>query len=598
MRKLLLLTLIHFCVFQNIIQAQTEKDVPSVISRVTVYPQGAQIEREASFDLKTGNMVLSFKNLSPYISKESIRIDGAANYTILNVQLENDYLNELEKKKDRLELDAQIQAYKEKTEDEETAIKILNEKLEFLKTNKEVTGKQQSITPEVFKSFSAIYNENYEKYSLEILKRQRLIRQYSKEIEKLNHQFIANNSKTDMPSGRINVTIDAKHNQATTMKLIYMVSNASWYPSYDIRFVNTNKPLTVSFKSNIKQNTGIDWKNVKIKLSTAKTNVSAQIPTLSTSQVEYDQSSISSALKGRAAGVSVTNSNEGALGSTRVMIRGAGSISNSEPLCVVDGVPGGNISQINPDDIESVNVLKDNAATSIYGSRAANGAVIVKTKKNKEKSMPQLITTKTETSSEFTIDAAQTVNADDKLNIVTFKEAELNATYEYEAIPKLSKNVYLIAKVTDWNKADLLDGEANVYLENSYVGKSSINTQQFSDTLDISFGVDNNITVNREKLKEFSESQFIGSNKKESLTWKITVRSNKSYPVKLKISDQVPVSTTKEIQVEVLELSGGSMNANTGKVQWIAELKPNETKQYLLKYTLKYPKDKKLGNDL
>jgi uncharacterized protein (TIGR02231 family) len=156
----------------------------------------------------------------------------------------------------------------------------------------------------------------------------------------------------------------------------------------------------------------------------------------------------------------------------------------------------------------------------------------------------------------------------------------------------LAKRVYLIGKISDWNKADLLDGEANVYLENSYIGKTTINTQQFGDTLDISFGIDNNIIVNREKIKDFSESQFIGSNKKETYAWKLTARNNKDYPIKLKLYDQVPVSASKDIQVETLELTGGSMNPNTGKVVWTMDLNPNETKQVILKYSVKYPKDK------
>lgn len=178
------------------------------------------------------------------------------------------------------------------------------------------------------------------------------------------------------------------------------------------------------------------------------------------------------------------------------------------------------------------------------------------------------------------------------LTPITFRESELKATYEYQSIPKLSKNVYLIAKIPDWYKADLMDGEANIYLENSYVGKSRINTRQFSDTLDISFGIDNNISVNREKIKEFSQSEFIGSNKKVTVAWKITIRNNKPYPIKAKLYDQVPVSSNKDIQVEALELSGGSMNENTGKVVWSVELKPNETKQLILRYLVKSPKDK------
>ena len=90
------------------------------------------------------------------------------------------------------------------------------------------------------------------------------------------------------------------------------------------------------------------------------------------------------ALQGIAAGVSITQ-NSGAPGAgTRVTIRGLGTIGNSNPLYLVDGVPVGNIDYLNPSDIESIDILKDAASAAIYGSRAANGVVLVTTVKGKK----------------------------------------------------------------------------------------------------------------------------------------------------------------------------------------------------------------------
>jgi TonB-dependent SusC/RagA subfamily outer membrane receptor len=594
MKKATTALVIIMIAFQSFTSAQTEKEIKSKISNVTVYSSGAQIERTATFDIQQGKSMLAFKNLSPYINKESIRVDGDGNYTILNVQLQNDYLNELEKTKEINDLNTGIQQYQDKIEDEETWIKILNEKLEFLKANKSITGKEQAVNPEVFKSLNLIYGENFEKYSLEVLKRKRLIKDYTRETEKLENQLSTLNSKSELPSGTITIMVDAKKTQSSTIKLDYLVDNASWYPSYDIRFVDNNKPLTVSFKANISQNTGVDWKNVDLKLATAKTNVSAQIPYLNANYLQfYYPNYLSSSLSGKVAGVQLSNNAvPGAV--SEMKIRGITSINgNDTPLYVVDGIIREDISYLNPDNIEKMDVLKGASASAIYGSRGANGVVMITTKQESDKSdVPLTVTAKNETSNEYIVDAPQSVNSDNKLNSITFRETQLNATYEYQSIPKLSKNVYLVAKISDWYKADLMDGEANIYLENSYVGKSRINTQQFSDTLDISFGIDNNISVNREKIKEFSQSEFIGSNKKATYAWKLTMRNNKPYAIKAKLFDQVPVSSNKEIHVETLELSGGVMNENTGKVVWTIDLKPNETRQVILKYSVKSPKDK------
>lgn len=595
MNKTATTLVISMIAFQSFSTAQTEKEIKSKISNVTVYSSGAQVERTATFDIQQGKSLLAFKNLSPYINKESIRVDGDGNYTILNVQLQNDYLNQLEKTKEINDLNAGIQQYQDKIEDEETWIKILTEKLEFLKANKSITGKEQAVNPEVFKSLNLIYGENFEKYSLEVLKRKRLIKDYAKETEKLENQLSTLNSKSELPSGTITIMVDAKKAQNSTIKLDYLVDNAKWYPSYDIRFVDYNKPLTVSFKANISQNTGVDWKNVDLKLSTAKTNISAQIPYLNANYLQFYYPAYSNnSLTGKVAGVQLSN-NAGSVGATsEIKIRGIASINgNDAPLYVVDGVIQTDITYLNPDNIEKMDVLKGASATALYGSRGSKGVIVITTKQGSDESdVPLTVTAKNETSNEYIVDAPQSVNSDNKLNSITFRETQLNATYEYQSIPKLSKNVYLVAKISDWYKADLMDGEANIYLENSYVGKSRINTQQFSDTLEISFGIDNNISVNREKIKEFSQSEFIGSNKKSTYAWKLTMRNNKPYAIKAKLFDQVPVSSNKEIQVETLELSGGVMNENTGKVAWTIDLKPNETRQVILKYSVKSPKDK------
>jgi TonB-dependent SusC/RagA subfamily outer membrane receptor len=594
MKKTATALVISMIAFQSFSIAQIEKEIKSKISNVTVYSSGAQVERTATFEIQPGKSLLAFKNLSPYINKESIRVDGDGNYTILNVQLQNDYLNQLEKTKEISDLNAGIQQYQDKIEDEETWMKILNEKLEFLKANKSITGKDQAVNPEVFKSMNLIYGDNFEKYSLEVLKRKRLIKDYSKETEKLENQLSTLNSKSDLPSGTITIMVDAKKAQNSTIKLDYLVDNANWYPSYDIRFVDNNKPLTVSFKANISQNTGVDWKNVDLKLATAKTNISAQIPYLNANYLQFYYPSYSNnSLTGRVAGVQLSN-NVAPGAASELKIRGITSINgNDEPLYVVDGVEQKDVSYLDPDNIEKMDVLKGASATALYGSRGSKGVIVITTKQGSDESdVPLTVTAKNETSNEYIVDAPQSVNSDNKLNSITFRETQLNATYEYQSIPKLSKNVYLVAKISDWYKADLMDGEANIYMENSYVGKSRINTQQFSDTLDISFGIDNNISVNREKIKEFSQSEFIGSNKKATYAWKLTIRNNKPNAIKAKLFDQVPVSSNKEIQVEALELSGGVMNENTGKVAWTLELKPNETKQVILKYSVKSPKDK------
>jgi TonB-dependent SusC/RagA subfamily outer membrane receptor len=578
-----------------IIYAQSEKNISSTIKKVTIFSHGAQIENEASVTLQPGQMVLRFTGLSPYLNKESIRIDGDGSFTILNVQQQNDYMNKLDKSKESEALQNKIDELKLKIEDETIRINIIKEKLAFLDINRQITGKEQTVNPETFKVMNAYYGDNVESLNLETLKKQRLINDYNKQITQLTNQMNSLNANVDLPSGTIIVTIESKQAHVSKLTFNYLVDYASWYPSYDLRFQGVNKPLSITYKANIRQNSGNDWKDVDIILSTAKTNISAQIPELSASYLQFYYPQISQVLQGRAAGVQINEEfSPGA--SPEILVRGTGSIDkDATPLYVVDGVPQSSISSIDPNDIDKIEVLKDASATAIYGSRGVNGVVLVTTKQNKEKSsIPLTITSKQETSNEFMVDGKQTILSNNKNTTIVFKEAEFSAAFEYQSIPKLSENVFLIGKINDWYKAELMDGEANIYLENSYVGKSVINTREFKDTLELSFGIDNNINIKRERLTEFTENQFIGSNRKETRAYKLTIRNNKTYPLTAKITDQIPVSTTKEIQVETMELSGGKPDTDSGKVVWEITLKPNESKDLIIKYSVKYPKNKQV----
>ncbi|GJM62606.1 SusC/RagA family TonB-linked outer membrane protein [Persicobacter diffluens] len=116
-----------------------------------------------------------------------------------------------------------------------------------------------------------------------------------------------------------------------------------------------------------------------------KSDVTGSVASVDAKELQQSLSpNIDQALQGRAAGVSVM-SNSGSPGSnTMVRIRGIGSVNNSSPLYVVDGVPLGDISSLNMQDVETMEILKDASATAIYGSRGAHGVVLIQTKSGKK----------------------------------------------------------------------------------------------------------------------------------------------------------------------------------------------------------------------
>jgi len=197
-----------------------------------------------------------------------------------------------------------------------------------------------------------------------------------------------------------------------------------------------------------------------------------------------------------------------------------------------------------------------------------------------------------ETTITFDIAIPTTVASDGKIQTVEIQRLTAPTDYKYVTLPKLSPLAYLTANITDWAKLSLQSGEATLYFENSFVGKSNLNVNQLTDTLTLSLGTDNSILVKREKRKDFTSKKVIGANKTETYSFLMTIRNNKTTPVKITLNDQIPISSNSGITVEPIELTGGRYNVQTGEIKWDLDIKQQETRQIILTYSVKYPKDK------
>jgi len=148
--------------------------------------------------------------------------------------------------------------------------------------------------------------------------------------------------------------------------------------------VTVGSNTTLSIKMSANSNSLAEVAVVSVGYGTARRkDVTGAVSSVSSEQIaKVPVTALDQALQGRASGVQVTNNDGAPGGSVSVLIRGVGSLGNNDPLYVVDGYPiTGGLNNINPNDIASMDILKDASATAIYGVRAANGVVIITTKK-------------------------------------------------------------------------------------------------------------------------------------------------------------------------------------------------------------------------
>jgi len=242
--------------------------------------------------------------------------------------------------------------------------------------------------------------------------------------------------------------------------------------------------------------------------------------------------------------------------------------------------------------IKNTEVIKGAAATSIYGSRAANGAVIVTLKDGLE---DYVSVAENELNVTFDIDIPYDVPANGKEQTATLKEYAVNTQFKYYSVPRLDKDAYLLAEVSDWEKLNLLPGEASIVFEGTYVGRSFIDPNSTFDTLNLTLGRDKRVVVKKEKLVDYSSVKFLGSNKLQRITYEITAKNNKQDTVKILLKDQYPLSTLKEIEVELTDAGGAVVNTDIGILNWILELAPGESRKIRFSYNVKYPKERQLN---
>jgi hypothetical protein len=444
-----------------------------------------------------------------------------------------------------------------------------------------------------------------------------------------DHQLQALHAQNDQPTGEVVVTVSTKTATPARFKLSYLVNQAGWHPTYDIRVKDINHPIALVYKANVFQQSGEDWNDVKLTISTGNPQESGSKPALSPWYLSFyrpnahqyahmDAAPAMASVNIRQIKGRITAPDGSSLPGVNVLIKGTsvGTVSDANgnyllhvphhASTVVLSYIGYNTVEMpvhspvmNFTLEEDIKALSEVVVSGYGTSRALRGAVAGVATRKKEKqeevSIPVDATmVRNQTQAEFSIDLPYTIPTDGRQYMVDMKEYSVPAEYQYYCTPKLDPDAFLVARITDWERFNLLEGEANLFYEGTFLGKSLLNAATHTDTLDLSLGRDKNIVVSRTKLTDFTSKQLIGANKKELRSYEITIRNKKAQPINLIIEDQLPVSTNKDIEVSRLETSNAEVAEETGKLTWRLKINPAQQKKLAIKYEVKHPKHERV----
>lgn len=529
----------------------------SKIERVMVFISGGEEHRTASVSLKAGRNKIVFTDISTVADHKSVQFTGDKEFSLVSVSSEIDYLSFKDNNPRIQNLQDSLELMRLQVTDLQNEKDAYNQEKQLILKNSDIKGENENLSVEELKAMATWYR-------MRIMELNKILTEYDQKITTINqtiwryqNQLTELNYKETIRSNQIIVIVDVPSATTMNVDLKFIVSNCGWQANYDLSADNASGKIELKYKAKVFNNTGNDWNDVNLVLSTSDPNISASAPVLQPWYLNYNS------------------------------MNGEGDYSKKDQYVVPQNRMydqyGWN-SNIAPQMSQNLDGLSfDNFAGNQgqLGNTSQGGQTVSFTSIQ----VSQL-------SKEFVIEKKYTIPSDSKPYLVDITTHNLEATFSHKAVPKLDKDAFLLANIVGWEKLDLVPGPTNVYFADSYVGQSYINTANVEDTLRLSFGRDNRIEITRKLLEEFTSKKVVGSNRKDSYAYEIKVKNNRDTPIQLSLFDQIPISQTSEIEVTVDEISAADHNLTTGRLLWNVNLQPGQSATYKLAFTIKYPKDK------
>lgn len=626
------------------------------IKNVTVFFEGAVVNRIIPINLSSGEHILRIDTLPQEINPQSIQLKSTDNCKILSVKHATSLLNNGRKTDAEKLLDEQLkkQELQIKQIRHELNAYDIEEKLLIDNSllSKENAGTVVSNIKEAADFYRSRINE-IRKKKLELIVQSEQIQEEIKKINSQLNTLINNRQKT---YSQIFVVVNCKNSQRSELNLSYFVSSAGWAPTYDFRVADIDKPLAITYNAELFQSTGEDWNNVLLTLSTANPTIGGEKPKLkrwylgstvptykkigkslgygALEGTVFDTetgepipfATISCAVDGTLQGTTTDFDGNFSLKPLKsgfydieVSFIGYESISMKnvrineneittkkikllgQEMALEEVVVSGSRKEKNDYYVDGINVrgkanLPKRNVTSITGATAGVMPVDKVKPFATERTQNYVANTlkKNVTNLEYKIDVPYSVPSDGKDYVIRIKEVQTPADYVYHAVPKIGKEVYLTAELANWAALNLLSGKTSIYYQGTFTSEAYLNAEQTEDTLSISLGRDESIVVERKGNKTVYDRRIIGSRFKETIGWDVTIRNNKSTSIRIMVEDQFPLSSRKSVEVSDVIAEKATKDKKTGTLTWDLNIDADSKQLMQLQYTMKYPKNERI----
>lgn len=530
--------------------AHAQTEYPLKVEKATVFLSGAELTSTAKLSFKKGENEFVFTNVANGVNTTGISVSAASGVVVESVTFQTNYLSAQHKSARTDSLEKRQKFLEEEGNKLTNKIASITEQLTILQNNRKVNGDNANLSVVELQKLLDLSAAKTETLLNQKDKNKVELNKIDAEIAAVNKQVNEERARDNQVQGSLRVKFFAKEPVSSAVTISYVSVLAHWRPVYDVVADDSKGALKFYYKANIEQTSGINWDDVHLTLSTGDPNKGMNAPVLAPWQLSFSAP--------RPSAYSKKNLNSYGWSGTGEDIFTTDTYMNGQ----YQGSTGHNQFRAARASTMNDYVAVDNAGVN----------------------------------TSFDVNIPYTIPCDGKDHLVTARLYDVNASYEYFVAPGADEDVFLMARVTNWQDLSLLSGKTNIFYEGTYVGQGYIDAQETKDTLNISMGRDKKIIVRKERDKSMRSRKFIGSNIKEEYGYSITIRNTRKEPVNVVVMDQAPLTTDRDISIESVETGGAQFTEETGMMRWPLTLNPNETKTVKFGFTIKYPKGKTLAN--
>jgi hypothetical protein len=596
------------------------------ISRIIVYLEGAEISSKSEIQLLEGKNEITFEGLSPYLDPASVQITGSG-FRVLSVSRGFYTVLDDEAYKDSLQIfEDQISELEKQRRQKQATVRILEKEENVLEANRKLVGEGGIAPSDLQRGLEYFFDR------IKNIENQRLL--INEEILEVNHQVKAlheQKSRLKQPEEKafssLTFVLQADRQAKIPIEVRYWVGQARWFPSYDI--FAEDGTLELSYNANIRQQSGTDWEKVDLTVSSASPVKSQSLPRIMPYYLRFGRPTMPGTPLSdlpRAHDIGIRQVSGQVLDATdNKLLPGVSVVVAQTTVGAVTDMNGEYRLQLPSDarmlefrfigmqsqqqaihsPVINVRMEPDFFALEevmVVGYGIAEDADMMRAQRaeipgRQRPQAPPSLAVGYQTSFAYDIDLPYDIPSSEEPAQVEIKRIEIPAIMRYQAAPGLEEAVFLTAQIPDWEQYNLLDGEANLYIDNQYMGRSILETRTTDDTLSISLGRDESIIIRRERQREFEQKRFWTNRVREERIWQTAIRNNKNETITIQVFDQVPISQTSDNKVDVVDISGASINNETGIVNWTLTIDPGETAEVIVRYTVEYPRDRHLVID-